>query len=512
MSKRRQQRNKQSKGNKRSKEILVKALVSSVILLIVLLIVGYQMTLKFLHSDDFRKQVNEKLSGEIGVPVELGKLKWNGLHLKNESLSAHSDGALVKIEASDIELDVDTSFLKREVWKISDVLVQTADLELDLRKEFTRIELPEKEQSWLEKLLPAKADLLNAQVLRANALIKTEGGEYSVKRVKLEAKQQGDNYEISMSDGELTMPFPVLNEAQLEIAKFRFINQRLVIDQAKMAVFDNGRLELDGEVDFEEQNYSLYGVLSGLKCSDIITEDWKQRLSGDVDATFIVKPKKNNEPEYKGNIKITDGQLTALPVLDLIAAYTVVRDFKTLKFSEFKCDFYKYGQLLQLKNIYVHCDGLMRIEGQLDIRGEQLAGKFKVGLNPGTLSNIPGAEDKVFLPGKEGMHWATVNISGTLDEIKEDLSERLKAAALERMFEMVGGEQVLRFTNQAIDTIGGIPEVLDPSTITDIIKDSGSQLLQGETIEEPIKAGTDLIQSGLNGLFGAPKRPKDTEK
>lgn len=491
---------------------MVKLLVSGFAILVVALVVGYQMTFKFLHSDGFREQVNEKLSGEIGVPVELGKLKWSGLHLKNDSFTAQSDGALVKAEAAGIELDVDTDFLKREVWTVSDVVVETAELELDLRKEFTKIILPEKEQSWIEKMLPAKAELLNAQVLRANALIKTEGGDYAVNKVHLDAQQQGGNYAFTLRDGALQLPFPVLNEAQLELAKLRFINQRLVIDQAELSVFGNGTLELDGEVDTENQSYSLYGVLGGLKCSDVISEDWKQRLSGDVTASFLVKPKLSNEPEFKGNIKISDGKLTALPVLDLIAAYTVVRDFKTLRFSEFKCDFYKYGKLLQIKNVYVHCDGLMRIEGQLDINGEKLKGRFKVGLNPGTLSHIPGAEDKVFLPGKEGMHWAIVNISGTTENIEEDLSDRLKAAALDRLFEMVGGEQVLRFTNQAMNSLGDIPGVVDPSTVTEVIKQGGSQLLQGETLEQPIKAGSDLIQSGLDGLFGGSKRPKRSEK
>jgi len=304
----------------------------------------------------------------------------------------------------------------------------------------------------------------------------------------------------------------------------RLMNQRIVFDHADFDVFASGRLEVDGEIDLGSPTpgYSFFGVLSGLKCADIINEDWKQKLSGDVEAKFTVKPKGGNEPEFNGSIKINDGQLTALPVLDTIAAYTVIRDFKRLRFSEFSCDFYRYGKLIRLSNVYVHCDGLMRIEGKLDIDGDRLKGRFNVGLNPGTLSHIPGAEEKVFLPGKEGMHWAVVNIGGTVGDIEEDLTERIKAAALDRLFEMVGGQEVLRFTNQAVEALGDLPNAIDASGVTDVIRDSSGNVIQAGLdildsgkngdITDPLQTGADIIQSGLGGLFGGGSQKKDEDK
>jgi len=512
MSQRRQRRSKSSKKQKKGFPSLWKWGLGALVLLLIISIVGYKMVIKFLHSDDFRDKISAKVSSELGVPVELGELTWSGLHLDNDSVTASSQGAIEKIEANQISLNVDTSYIKRDVWKISDVVIQTASLELDLRKEFTKIDIPQAKKSWLEEMLPAKAELLDVSVIRANAKILTKGGAYVVEGTQIELRQEDFGYKAKLTGGMLELPFPILNEAKLKKASLRLMNQRIVIDHADFDVFASGRLEIDGEIDMGSPTpgYSFFGVLYGLKCADVIDEDWKQKLSGDVEAKFTVKPKGGNEPEFNGSIKINDGQLTALPVLDTIAAYTVIRDFKRLRFSEFSCDFYRLGELIRLSNVYVHCDGFMRIEGKLDIDGDRLKGRFNVGLNPGTLSHIPGAEEKVFLPGKEGMHWAVVNIGGTVGDIEEDLTERIKAAALDRLFEMVGGQEVLRFTNQAVEALGDLPSVIDDNVIQtgrDMIE-SG---INGD-VTDPLKTGTDIIQSGLGGLFGGGSRKKNEEK
>ena len=76
---------------------------------------------------------------------------------------------------------------------------------------------------------------------------------------------------------------------------------------------------------------------------------------------------------------------------------------------------------------------------------------------PGTLSNIPGAETDVFLPGSHGLLWAPVHVTGTLDNPEEDLTARLIEAAGMRMFETLPetGEMALRFTQKAIGSYSG---------------------------------------------------------
>ena len=89
-------------------------------------------------------------------------------------------------------------------------------------------------------------------------------------------------------------------------------------------------------------------------------------------------------------------------------------------------------------------DGLLRIEGRLTIEDGQLDGDLHLGLTPSTLASIPGAAHRVFHPGREGLHWTPVKITGTTKAPQEDLSDRLIAAGFEWMYEMVNGQLVLR--------------------------------------------------------------------
>ena len=79
---------------------------------------------------------------------------------------------------------------------------------------------------------------------------------------------------------------------------------------------------------------------------------------------------------------------------------------------------------LDIKDIVIASEGLVRVVGDMSVNKGELDGRFKVGVVPGTLSHIPGAETKVFLRGEKGLLWAPLRITGTLEDPKEDLTEK----------------------------------------------------------------------------------------
>jgi len=118
-----------------------------------------------------------------------------------------------------------------------------------------------------------------------------------------------------------------------------------------------------------------------------------------------------------------------------------------------------------------------------------LDGRFRVGIMPGTLAHIPGAESKVFLRGEKGLLWAPLRITGTVDHPEEDLSARMIAAAGERMFELVPetGERALKFAQK---TAAELPQ----NAI-----DAGSEVIDEGA--ELIHEGTDIIREGVGGVL-----------
>jgi hypothetical protein len=149
---------------------------------------------------------------------------------------------------------------------------------------------------------------------------------------------------------------------------------------------------------------------------------------------------------------ILNGTLTALPMLDALAAYADTRRFRVLTLNEARTEWrWKDGGLL-LSNLALGSEGLVWIEGSLEITGRELDGSFRLGLAPGTLAGIPGAETHVFSPGERGLLWAPLRISGTIDDPQEDLTDRLVDAAGMRMFEVIPetGEKVIRFSRSIL--------------------------------------------------------------
>lgn len=243
---------------------------------------------------------------------------------------------------------------------------------------------------------------------------------------------------------------------------------------------------MDGELD--GQKFGFFGTLKDVRAEEMVPDGWKKCLTGDVEMQFKVQSS-GEGLVTRGQIELKQGVLANLPVLDRIAAYANTRRFQRLNLSEAKLKFWREGKWLDLSQIVLASEGLVRIEGDLSIVDGRMDGRFRVGVMPGLLAHIPGAETKVFVRGKNGLLWSPLRITGTLDNPEEDLSRRMIAAAGERMFEMIPetGQMVLKFAH---DTATELPAKAI-ETGTDVLRE-GTDVIQ---------EGTDVIQEGVKGVF-----------
>jgi len=214
------------------------------------------------------------------------------------------------------------------------------------------------------------------------------------------------------------------------------------------------------------KRYELDGKLSGLKCKDVFPSNWQKNLKGEVLTSFSIVPHTQNLPLVKGHFEIHNGTLEALPILSKMAHYLADSKYRTIQFEKFECDVKKYEDQITLSNILLNSKNLLKVEGDITFNGKNLDGLFQVGLPPEKLSNIPGAETHVFSPGKDNFSWATVKITGTVDDIKQDLTNRLIEAAGRRMVEQfleLSGEGLnAENVNKALETLGVTGDAAKP--------------------------------------------------
>jgi len=157
----------------------------------------------------------------------------------------------------------------------------------------------------------------------------------------------------------------------------------------------------------------------------------------------------------QGNVEVEDGLLEHMALLDEIAKHTRTDRFRRLPLDVAKATFNMAGDRLEIGSIEVATDGLIRIEGDLLLEEQQVNGQFDVGVAPAALRWIPGAERKVFTRERDGLVWAEMRMGGTREMPEEDLSSRLRSAAIVATIE----EAPVKVVGAAVGAVGTVGEV-----------------------------------------------------
>lgn len=463
---------------------------------VVSLAAGYGLLRSYVHSDAFRKFLSVESGRALGAIVEFAPFDWNGLAVDTASFEAKGEGTITNFRASGVHSEIGLGAMTQGVWKVCNSSVNRVDVFLTLdgrewseEKSIAKTSRTANERkSLLPSCLPNKLELRDLKVdeLAINAQLKDGLAMASGITLKIEQADSRGTYEAKIKGGIVRLPNSKLSELHLSQARLKYQASRVSLVYAHAAIPGGGNIQAAGEWDTGSSGFSLEGDASDFKCDDVFSEDWAKRLTGDVASNFIVD-NRANKLSASGKMTITNGSLTALPVLDALAAYADTARFRTLSLSEAHTEWRWTKDEIVLNQLVLTSDGLMRLEGRLVIRGQELDGIFRLGLVPNAIAAIPGAESGVFTAGDHGLMWTPLRISGTLANPEEDLTARLIAAAGLRLLDQIPetGEQVIKFTRSALT---------DPPIKT---IDKGIKII-GE--------GGKAVESAagfLNGVFGA---------
>jgi len=334
---------------------------------------------------------------------------------------------------------------------------------------------------WLLRFLPQRVEVDEVRLSSGSLQVKGDTGEtvFALQSVptRIEPDLAGNTWEIFANGGKIVAPGQP--EVTIKDARLRWRGDELFFQDLALGIYEKGHIDGSGDMRFgEDARTSLELVLSGIDIDEVVEGQWRDRLSGTVRGPVRVTSE-GGVTSYDGTLHLDDGLIESLPMLERIADYTRSERFERLPLDKAKTDFVKVGETIELRNLAIQSDGLIRVEGSIDVVGDALTGQLFVGVTPGTLRWIPGAERKVFTESRDGFLWASTNLAGTLGQPREDLSARLVAAAGEAILEdlpagvadqarrLLGGEA------PAGEGDEGQPDLTDPS---ELIK-QGEQIL-----------------------------------
>lgn len=498
-----------------------------VFLLLVGMLGGYGWLRMWLHSEDFRHLLSERTSRALEADANFGAFHWDGTEVRSDSFEARGDGVVREVEARGLELDIGLGRIREQVVELRAVRLRELSLVLDPRREDGPVpaapvpavvtipeppETPVKSRPWYAGWLPNRVELTGLTIERSSLEVRLDDGPigFSGTRWVVEPAGAEGAYAITARGGDVSFPWDPVPELVLGEARLRYQDERISVTDSSFRMYERGVLSLAGEVDFDG-GFALDGSVRDVMLAEVLPEDWRQRLTGNVAGDFSVVDE-GEGVVVRGEVELPDAVLTGLPLLDALGAYGGNPRLRRLVLSEARADFRWSEDGWEVFDLVLASDGLLRVTGGFRAGADDsLDGQLRVGLTPGTLALIPGAETKVFLPGEGGMLWTTVQLGGTVDDPEEDLSERLIAAAGLRMLEVLPGtgQLVLKYTERIVgdDLARHVDRGKDLIKMGEDLVDRGEAIFDGEgdPVDEAkeVLREADSVISGLGGLLDA---------
>lgn len=434
-----------SRTKKKGCNPLVGILILGGILLIGLvssLFVGKIMLNNWIKGDGLQALLQRKAAASLHSSVVIDEVKWQGMKAFVGKFSArgYEQAPFSSLELNAVRLDING--VKNNAFEIPAISVSQATAEFsndrlkdepiatpvgDISEEEVSREMPD----WLKSRMPNRTEIGEIVIASATLEVKDDQGVSSMAiretRATINPELDTGVMEIRAQGGKLL--FENAPDLNIRDSRLRFQGSNLFINDIALEVYDGGHISGVGEIAFEEPPLvDLDLKVSGVDIKKVVNDNWKSKVSGTVRGPVKVTGTTENMT-MKGTLHLENGVLESIPVLDKIGQYTKSKRFSRLVLNQAQADFTVVGEQLELRNIQIESDGLTRVEGALDKNGEALAGVLNIGVTPGTLRWIPGAERSVFTEKRDGFVWTTMNIGGTTAQIREDLSGRLMTAA-----------------------------------------------------------------------------------
>jgi hypothetical protein len=441
-----------------------------VVLALALFFVGRAWVENYLGSAAFQQLVATRIGGTLEAQTELDRLHYSAMNLQSDGLRARGseEAAFSRMNLQQIRAELSLRRFFDRIWQVDRLEVQRLALDLDGPRVLLPAAAPvghARSGGLLSGWMPDRVEIGSAFIRELNLDWGRPEADADSRRghlhgVAIELAPQDGGWRIDGRGGDLIHEgFPSLDVTRLQI---RYRQPMLFVQSAELRQGERGTLNITGEVQLKE-SLDLQVKLASVDVTPLLPPDWRARLHGSLagDVNIRTRLPAQTPPTLSGTLRLEDGQLEALPVLDQIAVFTRMQQFRRLALSTASGDFHHDGVRLRVSNFAAESRGLLRLEGKFVVVGGAIDGDFQVGITPAALQWLPGSQERVFTVARGGYLWTPMRVTGPLDKPQEDLSGRLAVAAGSAIIETVektGREAI----ETGKDAAKGVLDLLNP--------------------------------------------------
>lgn len=443
MSRMRRIRRKKPRAGGLGKKLLLWGVLGAAALAVAGVAGSYLYVRSYLKSDGFLSMLRQSAMDDMNVDeARIAPLDWDGSGIRCDAVTMQGHEFLTSLQAKSIETEFSRWDLLKRAFVITSVNIQELRLQL-APVPFRFKEKEEAPKSWMEQhLLPDTFRLEKGNIHSLSVSYGDAGALYALDGVSVESSYDSGSsqYRFDLRGGELALPFPFCPEFSLlsGTAQFNHASRRVNVPTCRLTTGAGGYLDLKGDWDGLSSSWTANVVVNSIPASSILKDDWKKHIQGNVSGSVDLRGSQGELSRVAGLVRLRDGMVTGLPVLDRLALFCDSPRFRQLVLHKASAQFRYQKGVWHVSDILVESENLVRAEGWLEIRKDgALNGRFQIGLKAdGLWSSLPGFAD-VFSAsrpeGGNGLVWANVNIGGTLDNPSEDLSTRLIKVAGDRL-------------------------------------------------------------------------------
>ena len=413
------------------------------VLLVAALLIGQVWLNRYLGSAEFRAKIEARTGQNMRAKVEIAPIRFDGTQFFCETFQAQGaqDASFSLAKVEDVRGEVSLPSIIGVIFGERKFRVPQIDVQ--------RLTLELYDSDRLDLVLPPKEKREDRSTIEnlhiRDVRLAWRGGGLSGAEVQATPVEGG--WRIEGSGGRIV---------QLGLPPIDVVNARLVrkeksifIQEARLRHGD-GELTGSGEILSDDKADLLVNVKS-IDVTPLLTDDWRARLHGqlfgEVRLEIPLNAATKRSLAVNGKLRLEQGVLEALPILNKIAEYLRTDRFRRLELSQASADVHYEAKGLRIENLVLESKQLISVRGGFTLIDGQVDGRFDVGITPGPLQWLPGSQEKVFTVQRDGYVWTPMRVTGPTTALKEDLSSRLVAAAKGAVV-----EKVENTANQAVES------------------------------------------------------------
>ena len=469
----------------------------------------------YLKSDRFREWISARISDRLKATARIDGVSWRGTSAFVSSFEAAGspEASFAALSANDIRADLNAGAIWDRAWHVERVQIARASLQFPSALTDTAVptanppqttDTPAPQGGFLSSFLPNRVVLGPIRTDSVSLDWKSAESSVTARGMTVEIKPSEDDGFVLASGTGGTVKTSFLPATPIEIEDFDASWQKgeVRLDSFRASAASasiNGEATVRTESNPPQLDARMW--IAGLELAGVIPPDWLKRLSGTAraDIRLTGNPLEAGRLACSGSASIAKGLIEGLPILQIIARKTRNESFVRLVLKEARTDFTRTpdGDWL-LEKLLVDSPGLLRLKGSAAVGAtDALSGSLLLGIVPGTLRYLAGAEQEVFLPIEKanlsateraqlsaedaGLLWTRLTLGGSLANPSEDLSDRLARAWFNATV-----DEVLSMSMEGA--------VKAAETASRAANDAASAFL--EKSPEAIDKGTDLLRKG----------------